>query len=136
MSTHGRPKGEHEDAPMNDHAWPESIVDHRASGVLELVWQDLTRARLAHSLLRSLCRCAGCEQQFRRTGHRAEVPPDIRLDDIRLVADKGLNLVFSDGHGRGIYPWAYLREIAREHSGTWESPVPFEIDRSAKAEHA
>jgi DUF971 family protein len=27
------------------------------------------------------------------------------------VSDKGLNLVFSDGHGRGIFPWAYLRGL-------------------------
>jgi len=35
----------------------------------------------------------------------------IRLDAIHPVGDKGLNLVFSDGHGRGIFPWAYLREL-------------------------
>ena len=122
--------------PADDHEIPSAIADHRGSGVLEVTWQDLRTARLPHRLLRLRCRCAGCEQQFRRTGRRAEVPPDIRLDDIRLVGDKGLNLVFSDGHGRGIYPWAYLREIAREHSGTRESCVPFEIDHSAAAEHA
>ena len=122
--------------PADDHEFPSAIADHRGSGVLEVTWQDLRTRRLPHRLLRLRCRCAGCEQQFRRTGRRAEVPPDIRLDDIRLVGDKGLNLVFSDGHGRGIYPWAYLREIAREHSGTRESCVPFEIDPSAAAEHA
>ena len=100
---------------LSEHSWPASIVDHRASGVLELVWQDRSRARLAHPLLRSACRCAGCEQQFRLSGRRAEVPPDIRLDDIRPIGDKALNLVFTDGHGRGIYPWAYLRELSRAH---------------------
>ena len=30
---------------------------------------------------------------------------------VHTIGDKGLNLVFSDGHGRGIYPWAYLREL-------------------------
>jgi len=93
--------------------FPQSIVDHQASGVLELVWQDGTESRLSHGLLRSCCRCAACEQQFRQTGSRADIAPSIRLDDIRPIGDKGLNLVFSDGHGRGIYPWAYLREIAR-----------------------
>ena len=121
---------------MNDHAWPESIVDHRASGVLELVWQDLTRARLAHSLLRSLCRCAGCEQQFRLTGHRAEVSPDIRLEDIRPIGDKALHLVFTDGHGRGIYPWAYLRELSRAHSDAREAPVSSGIANADESAHA
>ncbi|WP_280150933.1 DUF971 domain-containing protein [Piscinibacter sp. XHJ-5] len=108
---------------MTEHLWPESILDHRSSGLLELVWQDHMRALIPHPLLRSLCRCAGCEQQFRLSGRRAEVSPDIRLEDIRPVGDKALNLVFSDGHGRGIYPWAYLRELSRAHSVAREALV-------------
>ena len=119
-----------------DHEYPTSIVDHRASGALEIVWQDHTTARLPHPLLRSLCRCGGCEQQSRQTGRRAEVSPDIRLDDIRPVGDKALNLVFTDGHGRGIYPWAYLRQIAREHSEHRDAPVAAAIAGPASAEHA
>jgi len=118
-----------------DHEFPAEIVNHAASGVLELVWQDRTRARLPHALLRFACRCAACEQQSRTTGRRSDVPPDIRLDDIRPVGDKGLNLVFTDGHGRGIYPWAYLRQIAREHSVQREAPVPAGIASPAHAEH-
>jgi DUF971 family protein len=33
------------------------------------------------------------------------------LTEAHAMADAGLNLVFSDGHRRGIYPWAYLREL-------------------------
>jgi DUF971 family protein len=120
---------------MNDHEFPAEIVNHAVSGVLELVWQDRTRARLPHRLLRFACRCAACEQQSRTTGRRGEVPPDIRIDDIRPVGDKGLNLVFTDGHGRGIFPWAYLRQIARSHSGPREAPVPSGIASLAHAEH-
>ncbi|HEX6706656.1 MAG TPA: DUF971 domain-containing protein [Albitalea sp.] len=121
---------------LSEHEFPREIVDHRASGVLELVWQDHTSARLPHSLLRCRCRCAACEQQVRVTGRRAEVSPDIRLDDIRPVGDKGLNLVFSDGHGRGIYPWAYLRAVAREHSDAREALVPSAIADAAAAAQA
>jgi DUF971 family protein len=39
------------------------------------------------------------------------VAPDLRLEGIHPIADKALNLVFSDGHGRGIFPWSYLREL-------------------------
>jgi len=120
---------------MTDYSFPQVIVNHQLSGVLELTWQDHTTHRLSHALLRSRCRCGGCEQQS-RTGRRAEVPPDIRLDDIRPVGDKGLNLVFSDGHGRGIYPWAYFREIAQAHSGVREAPVSCGIASSAAVEHA
>jgi DUF971 family protein len=90
----------------------KSITGHGASGVLAVVWQDHTSDRLPYTLLRSSCRCGACEQLRRRGDRALEVAPDIRLADIRPVGDKGLNLVFSDGHGRGIYPWAWLRELA------------------------
>lgn len=36
-------------------------------------------------------------------------------DDVRVVQIEsqgyGVQLVFSDGHERGIYPWAYLRDL-------------------------
>ena len=121
---------------MTVHEFPRDIVDHQASGELELVWQDHTSARLPHALVRSRCRCAGCEQQHRQTGRRAEVSPDIRLSDIRPIGDKGLNLVFTDGHGRGIYPWAYLRQIAQAHSGVREALVSSGIANSTAVEHA
>ena len=96
-----------------EQAWqfPTAIVDHQASGVLELAWPDGSHSRLAHGLLRARCRCAACQQGFRERGGDPAVDHAMRLADIRPVADKGLNLCFSDGHGRGIYPWVYLREL-------------------------
>jgi len=96
-----------------DHEFPQAIVDHQASAVLSLTWQDGSVSSLPHEVLRSACKCAACEQHFRSTGQRIVATTGTRLTDIRPVGDKGLNLVFSDGHGRGIYPWAHLREIAR-----------------------
>jgi DUF971 family protein len=29
----------------------------------------------------------------------------------------GLQLIFSDGHDRGIYPWPYLAQLAPEPTG-------------------
>ncbi|HZE93003.1 MAG TPA: DUF971 domain-containing protein [Rhizobacter sp.] len=100
------------DTTLSAHEFPQAIVDHQSSGALELTWQDGSTSLLPHALLRSACRCGGCEQQYRQSGVRAAAPPDIRLADIQPVGDKGLNLVFSDGHGRGIYPWAYLHELS------------------------
>jgi DUF971 family protein len=103
-----------EAVPMTEHEIPEAIVDHQTSGTLELTWQDGSTTRLAHSLLRLACKCSGCEHQYRTTGGRIEAPAHIRIEDIRPVGDKGLNFLFSDGHNRGIYPWAYLRQIPTE----------------------
>lgn len=98
------------------HEFPVDIVDHQASGVLELCWQDGSTSRLAHGLLRARCRCAACEQAFRAQGSHPGTEASIRLVAIHPVSDKGLNLVFSDGHGRGIFPWAYLRGLGLSNS--------------------
>ena len=90
---------------------PTAVLDHRLGGVLELRWPDGARSLLPHALLRAKCRCAGCEQA-RRQGVECDADdPRVRLADLLPVSDKGLNLVFNDGHGRGIYPWNYLRDL-------------------------
>jgi DUF971 family protein len=94
-------------------ATPEALTDHSASGVLEVRWSDGTVHELPHALLRSRCRCAACEQQ-RRSGATIAVAEGIRLTAIHPISNQGLNLVFSDGHGRGIYPWAYLLALGAE----------------------
>jgi len=91
---------------------PQSIINHETSGMLDLVWQDGRESRLSHGLLRARCKCAGCQQQYRQLGTHPEILASIRLDAIHPISDKGLNLVFSDGHGRGIFPWAYLHELS------------------------
>ncbi len=97
---------------LNEHLFPEAIVNHQASGLLELRWHDGSESRLPHGLLRVRCRCAGCQQLHRQQGMHPEIDPTIRLEAINAVSDKGLNLVFSDGRGRGIFPWAYLHELS------------------------
>ena len=91
---------------------PTAITDHQRSGLLEITWGDGLVTQLPHALLRQRCRCAGC-QQLARTGAAGPLTsPALRLIHIETVSNQGLNLRFSDGHGRGIYPWAYLRELA------------------------
>ncbi|MGK2898989.1 MAG: DUF971 domain-containing protein [Burkholderiaceae bacterium] len=97
---------------LDEHLFPEAIVNHQASGVLELRWHDGSESHLAHGLLRARCRCAGCQQLYRQQGNHPEAIATIRLEAINPISDKGLNLVFSDGHGRGIFPWAYLHELS------------------------
>ncbi|RQP21234.1 gamma-butyrobetaine hydroxylase-like domain-containing protein [Piscinibacter terrae] len=97
---------------MTPFDFPQAIVDHQGSGVLELTWQDGSVSRLPHAVLRASCRCAGCEQA-RRHGAPPQSAGDVRIAGIVPVGDKGLNLAFSDGHARGIYPWPYLHDITQ-----------------------
>jgi DUF971 family protein len=78
---------------------------------LVLEWDDGT-ATLAAATLRAGCRCAPC-QAARLRGKADAEDAGIRLVDARPVGHYALQLVFSDGHERGIFPWARLRELAR-----------------------
>lgn len=77
---------------------------------LQVRWPDHD-ARLSAHLLRSHCRCTDC----RRT--EAVNTPAAALTGIAPVGDYGVQLRFSDGHERGIYPWVYLRELSGLRQG-------------------
>jgi DUF971 family protein len=94
-------------------AVPIDVVWHQASSALALTWADGRQARLSATSLRAACKCAACEKR-RRDGHQADVPVDTALTAIHPVGDLGVQLVFSDGHDRGIYPWPYLHQLALE----------------------
>ncbi|AZC64289.1 hypothetical protein PCL1391_3540 [Pseudomonas chlororaphis subsp. piscium] len=44
-------------------------------------------------------------------GLTPQVAPNVRVLQLNPQG-YGLQLVFSDGHDRGIYPWAYLAQMA------------------------
>lgn len=78
---------------------------------LAITWED-GDSSVEAATLRRACRCASC-QSARQRGTPAEVDGGIQLVDARPVGHYAVQLVFSDGHERGIYPWAYLAELAR-----------------------
>lgn len=88
----------------------ENIQLDHAGGMLRLQFSDLSWHALSFAQLREACRCAECSAQ-RRAG--AAIPiENVRLLHIEPVGASGLNLHFSDGHARGIYPLPYLVELA------------------------
>jgi len=91
--------------------WPLDVTLHQASGSLDVLWSDGLLAHLGGPQLRSACRCSACE-----SGRRAGRPPaaagDAAVTSLQPIGDMGLQLIFNDGHDRGIYPWAYLHELS------------------------
>jgi DUF971 family protein len=91
--------------------WPLDVVLHEVSGRLDVLWNDGMRSTLDAPALRSACRCAACES-LRRAGTPAAPVAGIALTLLQPIGEFGLQLGFSDGHDRGIYPWAYLHELS------------------------
>jgi DUF971 family protein len=91
--------------------WPDSITLNGRARVLELAWGG-RQAVLSYRALRRSCRCSVCEQIRRSTGSVLPVAADVTLLRIEPLGATALQLVFSDGHERGIYPWTYLKQMA------------------------
>ena len=93
---------------------PVSISNSREHQRLRLSWQDGRERSLGHALLRQRCPCSQC-RAFRLRGLNPVVASSVTVLEIHPQG-YGLQLVFSDGHQRGIYPWAYLAELDGQQS--------------------
>ncbi|QXI33976.1 MULTISPECIES: DUF971 domain-containing protein [Pseudomonas] len=88
---------------------PSRIHNQRAYGLLTVQWPD-AEAVISHARLRGNCPCSQCRAAGLQ-GRVMVVRDDVRVE--RLIEQGyGVQLLFSDGHQRGIYPWAYLRTLA------------------------
>ncbi|OAF10551.1 hypothetical protein AYJ54_09710 [Bradyrhizobium centrolobii] len=90
-----------------------TVTDYRASADLaSLVVRTTEDAELSLSAeqLRLSCKCAHCTRA-RFDGRFPERFPDIAITEIGDLG-YGLNISFSDGHNRGIYPKPYLLSLA------------------------
>ncbi|MBA3258803.1 MAG: DUF971 domain-containing protein [Gemmatimonadales bacterium] len=64
--------------------------------------------------LRVACPCAACVEEMsgRPLLDPATVPPDVRPVSLSLVGAYGLRILWSDGHGTGIYTFERLQAHA------------------------
>lgn len=84
--------------------------------MMTLHWPDGRVQTIAHDVLRDACPCSTCR---RLRGAARELPGSpnahaaVSITDIRPMG-YGVQLVFSDGHDRGIFPWPYLAAISSD----------------------
>ncbi|MBK4997954.1 DUF971 domain-containing protein [Pseudomonas sp. S31] len=90
---------------------PSKIRNHRSTGQLALQWADVEGV-ISHARLRGACPCSQC-RAARLQGRVSLVMEDVRVECV-VAQGYGVQLVFSDGHERGIYPWGYLRDLFKE----------------------
>lgn len=89
---------------------PQSLIHDACREVLEIIWDDQSKQHLAAARLRAGCQCADCKS-LRRSGEVPALTAGIGIRALRPVGAYGVQIVFSDGHERGIYPWAYLKGL-------------------------
>lgn len=78
----------------------------QARDALSLVWPNGDVQRFAHAALRRACPCSAC-RSTRLAGGVIDVADDVTVREIAPMG-YGVQLVFSDGHDRGIFPWPWF----------------------------
>jgi DUF971 family protein len=85
--------------------------DHRH---LIVEWENGATSELSAMTLRREARDAYSKREKLDHGEIA-VAPDLTITDLIQVGVGGLNVHFSDGHERAIYPFVYLRELSDQY---------------------
>ena len=89
---------------------PLSVSNSQSERTLRLSWPDGRESLFNHAELRRQCPCSQC-RAFRLKGVTPRVDERVCLIEI-TPQGYGVQLVFSDGHQRGIYPWDYLAQLS------------------------
>lgn len=88
---------------------PERVEIDMTRLRLSLVWNNADVQLVDNVVLRERCPCSMCRRLL-LAGAVATPDKDIAIVDVRSMG-YGVQLVFSDGHDRGVYPWAYLAAL-------------------------
>lgn len=78
---------------------------------LKISWNDGAASELTAQTLRQEARDSASVRARYDNGPFAAAA-DIQITALEQVGAHGVNIHFSDGHDRGIYPFVYLRELS------------------------
>ncbi|MFM0340936.1 DUF971 domain-containing protein [Paraburkholderia fungorum] len=88
---------------------PERVEIDMTRRRLSLRWNDADVQLIDNTTLRERCPCSTC-RRLSLAGTVVTADKDIAIVDVQSMG-YGVQLVFSDGHDRGVYPWAYLSAL-------------------------
>ena len=97
---------------MNDSVEaPKNIAFNKGDNQICVTWNSGESSTISGSQLRCFCACSEC--RARKVVGVSLINESSELTDVALIGRNALNVKFSDGHERGIYPWTYLFAIAQ-----------------------
>jgi DUF971 family protein len=91
---------------------PENVVVDKTEKQVRITWNDGRDSTYSFEQLRAACPCAECRAQ--KTDDNpllSALLVSTDLDDVHLVGNYAMQLVWDDGHRYGIFTWAYLRSL-------------------------
>ncbi|MEM7051661.1 MAG: DUF971 domain-containing protein [Acidobacteriota bacterium] len=82
-----------------------------AENKLRLTWADGHSADFDAAYLRGWCPCAACQGHAALTLQYHPPAANVRVENIEPVGRYAFSVLWSDGHGTGIYRYDFLRDI-------------------------
>lgn len=95
---------------------PRELVYSRSKRSLTVVPDDGAPFSLPATLLR--VESPSAEVQGHGPGQKRTVTgkENVGIERMEPVGNYAVRLIFDDGHDSGIYSWAYLAELSRQHA--------------------
>ena len=113
---------------------PTEIKLHQKSRMLEIAFSDGQHFELPCEYLRVYSPSAevrghGPGQEVLQVGKK-----DVEIPDVQPVGSYAVQLVFSDGHGSGLYSWDYLHDLGVNQKALWQQYLERMNEAGAKRE--
>jgi DUF971 family protein len=89
---------------------PDKVVVRNNGRKLIVHWPDGRMDSLDAGRLWAECPSSRARRR-RIDGEAAPAPDGLRITDVAAIGLYGVNIAFSDGHDRGIYPWRFLQAL-------------------------
>lgn len=86
---------------------PKLIAISDDRDYMRLTFEDGRDIELEADRLRAACKCAHCTRA-RIDGIFPDRFDRVTIERFSFMGGYAINIAFSDGHARGIYPWAFL----------------------------
>ncbi len=96
---------------LSDADNPEELILRDSGTRIELRFSAAAPVILDADALRVACRCAWCTKA-KLQGEFPGAFSGLSIEQIKPIGGYAVNLHFSDGHDRGVFPWSYLRQLA------------------------
>ncbi|ESR27417.1 gamma-butyrobetaine hydroxylase-like domain-containing protein [Lutibaculum baratangense] len=103
--------------------YPLEIRVSKDRATLTVLWDDRRSDAISAPSLRDACQSAGAKS-LRLKGLDVPARGDLTVTNVAPLGHYAVNITFSDGHDRGIYPWSLLRELGRARQPAEADAIP------------
>jgi DUF971 family protein len=91
---------------------PDAVTIDQGGRALVARWPGSAEVRIEAAVLWAECPSA-LGRRRRLDGTHADLPRGLAIVGVKPIGNYAVNIVFSDGHDRGVYPWALLAALAQ-----------------------